>query len=170
MSKISQVKLIKSQVRVYSDEDGKLLLGDIFLFLGTPILFMIGMIFLEIRLEKNFNLDIIHGFVAFLSGFVFSAYVIFLSFRTVMGTLAASRMKAAAEKTIKEIAIISLTVFLSGLFIVILATLDAILKSINQEFLISRSAVHSMSVFLFVFVILNLLMIVKKLNSLIDYA
>jgi hypothetical protein len=168
MNKISQVKLIKSQIRVYSDEDGKVLLGDILLFFGVPICFMVGMLFLEIHLKKNFNLDIIHGFVAFLSGFVFSAYVIFLSFKTVMGTLTASRMKAAAEKTIKEIAIISLTVFLSGLFIVILATSDAIMKSIDQQFSISRSIMHSMSVFLFVFVVLNLLMIVKKLSSLID--
>lgn len=169
MNKISQVKLIKSQLRVYSDEDGNILLGDIILFLGVPIGFMVGMLILENYLEKNFNLDIIHGFVAFLSGFVFSAYVIFLSFKTVMGTLLTSRMKVAAEKTIKEIAIISLTVFLSGLFIVILATADAIVKSIDQTFLVIRSIFHSMSVFLFVFVVLNLLMIVKKLNSLIDH-
>ena len=168
MSKISQTNLIRSQLKVYSDEGGKILLLDLALFIGVPLCFLIGTIFVELCLNKNLNIDIINGFVAFLSGFVFSAYIIFLSFKTALGNLSASRMKDAAEKTIKEIAIISLTVFLSGLAIVILAICDTVFKSVEPNYSIFRSIFHSLSVFLFTFVILNLLMIIKKLHSLID--
>ena len=166
--KISQAKLLKSQLSVYSDEEGVIQIFDLLVFLVIPLIVSALVAVFEIRLKAHFNFDVIYGFVAFLSGFVFSAYVIFLSFKAALDDKTASRMKSSAEKTIKEIAITSLSVFLCGLIIVVLAATDSIIKTQNTTYICSRTIVHTISSFLFLFVFLNLLMIIKKLHSLIE--
>ena len=166
--KISLRNLISEQLKVYTNEDGKPLLGDKVLFFLLPIILgILSVVFLNRSFQEILFL---YQSIAFLSGFMFSALIVVLNISAILVERQSNRMTAAGIKTIKEIAITSLSVFVVGVLVTAMGMIEATIgldKISFRGFKIVRLW-HGIVVGLVAFIILNLMLVSKKLVGCMD--
>lgn len=167
-SKINIKNLAREQIRVYTNEDGNIVYTDIILFVCLPILIIVlSVLFVDKKFEEILFL---YQSVAFLSGFIFSALIVVLNISAILIQRENSRIKKATRKTIREIAVTSLSVFVVGIFVTFMGMIEAVMnfdRVVKYSFSL-ENLWHAMVLGFVVFIVLNLLLISKKLVSCLD--
>jgi len=146
---------------VYCDSNGKFLISDIIGFYGLPII--LGLLYWKLASIQT-NLQSIYTSVAFLAGFVFSAFIVLINLIPKINELQKGPIKTAMRDNTKQLALISILVFLLGILIVFLSFLDSV---INQtSFRHSECVGHiirTMAVTAFFSMLMHLVIIAKRL-------
>lgn len=168
-SKIDVFPLWGDYIKLLSDEQYKPNPADFIIFFGIPILMMGAYLFLTYFTSYDIPVDQIYIAFQVLTGFVFSAFVIFLSLQSIISQTVNERQKTNFTRTAKEVAVISLIVFFCGVILIFLSVMNDVVEANSQESLASI-IIKSATVLLAVFSLLNLLMLIKKLFRLLDMA
>ena len=159
--KVNLSSYFKALKCVYSDSEGKLLKSDIVGFYGIPIL--LGVLYF-LFVSSEISLQSIYTSIAFLAGFVFSAFIILINLLPKINALQNGPVKAAMQVNTKELALLSILVFLFGLVIVTLSFFDSIISSTNFSYSnYVLQSVRSIAVTTFFVMIVHLIMIAKRL-------
>lgn len=165
--KTSIFSLCRSQFRVYSNEDGIISKIDLIIFILFPILLGVTyVLFVENGTEA---LRYIYGSIAFLSGFIFSAFIVVMNLAAIISGNIQGRASKAVKKTVREVAVISLFVFICGVSILAIGVFDLIVSNSTHELSGCFSKIiQAFVIILTANIVLNLFMVAKKLHSVID--
>lgn len=160
-SKVNLKEFFSKICTIYVDSTDKLLWSDISFFYILPI--FIGILF-SVLVSPLAKIDIIYTSVAFLSGFVFSAFVLLLNILPLIKQSEDGPKKEALELNVKEITLISLLVFFVGLMVLLIGLLDLIFSNGKIECLNNFVIyVRGFAVAGFVCMILHMVMLAKRL-------
>ena len=165
LAKVNILRLIASQNSVYGNELGQKRYYDYLLFGVLPIIISGFLVY-----RGAFNqaaVDFVARSIAFLTGFIFSAFVVIINIVAILKTRVSGRNKTAALQTVRDVAQISIFVFLLGVLCLTIVFLGILLKSYSHEGLLN-DIVSLLQLSLFISIILHLLMLSKKVHFLIS--
>lgn len=146
---------------IYVDSLDDFLWSDIAFFFFLPA--VVG-VFFSLVVDSSTKIEIIYTSVAFLSGFVFSAFVLLLNILPLIKQSEDGPTKEALELNVKEITLISLLVFFIGLIVLLFGLVDIIFS--NSKIACLKEIViyvRGFAVVGFICMILHMIMLAKRL-------